>query len=104
MARDNLLTFARLLGVPNETIQTWRDFSKGKLCSYISSILAIGAVWNSKRFNKHRFELRTMKELQQKQVMDAVEQFKRGIAWTLGIETDGKTLEQLLQEANDVMN
>lgn len=104
VARDNLLTFARLLGVPKETIQTWRDFSKGKLCSYISSILAIGAVWNSELFNKHRLDLRSMKELQQKQVMDAVEQFKRGIAWTLGIETDGKTLEQLLQEANDIMN
>lgn len=102
-SKSFLLSLAEFLGVPKEVRVGWSSVSKDKLCSYISTIIAIGAIWDTYKFTDRRAKLRAQKDLERAKVQNALEKFKRAVQVLFDVDTEGKTVDQLLQEMEELI-
>lgn len=103
LSKSFLLSLAEFLGVPKEVRVGWSSVSKDKLCSYVSTIVAIGAIWDTYKFTDRRAKLRAQKDLERAKVQNALEKFKRAVQVLFDVDTEGKTVDQLLQEMEELI-
>ncbi|MBX9637197.1 MAG: hypothetical protein K2Q45_06570 [Nitrosomonas sp.] len=100
--KQYLLLFIKMLGVPKDVSSIWKNYPVAKLCSYLSTILAIGAIWDDEKFLQQREAYENLKKYELNRAKKFIETFKEGLENMFGIRTDGKSLETLIEEFEDI--
>ena len=95
---EDLKAFAQLLKFPYIEGVNKRD-----LCLALSDVLALGNVYDHDKQQQYA-ERKQMRIQQTRKALSAVDAFKRAAEEYVGIDTTGKTLDQIVQEVNVLLS